>query len=165
MCRMPKRKQNRLQEYDYNSNGAYFITICTKDKKHLFWKENINVGANCVRPYEYQLSSVGITVNEEIKNINNVYGNIVRIDKYVVMPNHIHMIIVIDDYNSGRTQFAPTVSRIIKQFKGSVTKKIGSSIWQRSFYDHIIRDENDYLRIWDYIDTNPLKWSSDEYYS
>ena len=74
------------------------------------------------------------------------------------------MIIIIDDYNSGRTQFAPTVSRIIKQFKGSVTKKIGISIWQRSFYDHIIRDENDYLRIWDYIDTNPLKWSSDEYY-
>ena len=165
MCRMPKRKQNRLQEYDYNSNGAYFITICTKDKKHLFWKENTNVGANCVRPYEYQLSSVGITVNEEIKNINNVYGDIVRIDKYVVMPNHIHMIIIIDDYNSGRTQFAPTVSRIIKRFKGSVTKKIGSSIWQRSFYDHIIRDENDYLRIWDYIDKNPLKWSSDEYYS
>ena len=165
MCRMPKRKQNRLQEYDYNSNGAYFITICTKNKKHLFWKENTNVRANCVRPYEYQLSSVGIIVNEEIKNINNVYGDIVRIDKYVVMPNHIHMIIVIDDYNSGRTQFAPTVSRIIKQFKGSVTKKIGSSIWQRSFYDHIIRDENDYLRIWDYIDTNPLKWYSDEYYS
>ena len=165
MCRIPKRKQNRLQEYDYNSNGAYFITICTKNKKHLFWKENTNVRANCVRPYEYQLSSVGIIVNEEIKNINNVYGDIVRIDKYVVMPNHIHMIIVIDDYNSGRTQFAPTVSRIIKQFKGSVTKKIGSSIWQRSFYDHIIRDENDYLRIWDYIDTNPLKWYSDEYYS
>ena len=129
MCEMPKRKQNRLQEYDYNSNGAYFITICTEDRKHLFWKKEINVGANCVRPWEFCLSITGNIVNEEIKSINNIYGNSVKIDKYVIMPNHIHMIIVIDDYNSGRTQFAPTVSRIIKQFKGSVTKKIGNSIW------------------------------------
>ncbi|MCL2695991.1 MAG: transposase [Clostridiales bacterium] len=62
------------------------------------------------------------------------------------------------------TQDSPTVSRIIKQFKGSISRQIGFSLWQRSYYDHIIHDEADYLRIWDYIDTNPLKWEEDEYY-
>ena len=95
------------------------------------------------------------------------YYDSVEVTKYVVMPNHIHMIIIIRDTinYSGRTQFAPTVSRVVKQFKGSVTKKIGHSIWQRSFHDHIIRDENDYLRIWKYIDENPSNWMDDCYYS
>lgn len=59
---------------------------------------------------------------------------------------------------------APTISRAMQQFKGAVTKRIGQTIWQKGFYDHIIRDEADYLRIWDYIDTNPAKWAEDEYY-
>lgn len=161
---LAKRKNIRLDNYDYKSNGAYFITICTKERKHLFWKEETDVGANCVRPLEYQLSTAGTIADEEIKGINNIYGSNIRIEKYVIMPNHIHMIIVIDSFSDGRTQFAPTVSRIIKQFKGVITKKIGESIWQRSFYDHIIRNENEYIQIWDYIDTNPIKWADDEYY-
>ena len=85
----------------------------------------------------------------------------VSVDKYVIMPNHIHLIIVMQN---GRTQFSPTVSRIIKQFKGKVTKQVGFCIWQKSFYDHIIRDENDYLRIWEYIENNPYKWTEDKYF-
>ena len=65
----------------------------------------------------------------------------------------------------GRAQLAPTVSRIIQQFKGAVTKRIGISVWQKGFYDHIIRNESDYLRIWQYIDTNPAKWQEDCYYT
>jgi len=75
------------------------------------------------------------------------------------MPNHIHMLITID--TSGRTQFAPTVSRIVKQFKGSITKQIGYSIWQKSFHDHVVRNEEDYLHIWKYIDENPAMWTED----
>lgn len=161
----PKRKQIRLKEYDYSTDGAYFVTMCTKDKKHIFWNENVKlVGANCVRLQEEKLSLVGRIIDNEIKGIDGIYDNIIKIDKYVVMPNHIHMIIIINK-NNGRTQFAPTVSRIVKQFKGAVTKKIGKSIWQRSFYEHIIRNEIEYAEIWNYIDSNPYKWLDDEYYS
>ena len=77
------------------------------------------------------------------------------------MPNHIHLIVVIQN---GRTQFAPTISRIIKQFKGKITKQVGFCIWQKSFYDHVIRDEKDYLRICEYIENNPVKWTEDKYF-
>ena len=73
----------------------------------------------------------------------------------------VHLILVIQ---SGRTQFAPTISRIIKQFKGKITKQVGFCIWQKSFYDHVIRDEKDYLRIWEYIENNPDKWTEDKYF-
>ncbi|WP_295632444.1 transposase [uncultured Intestinimonas sp.] len=76
------------------------------------------------------------------------------------MPNHVHMILVLTS-QGGRTLCAPTVSRVIKQFKGVVTKRAGLPLWQKSFHDHIIRNEADYLRIWQYIDTNPLKWRED----
>jgi REP element-mobilizing transposase RayT len=163
MKELPSRKPNRLEGYDYSKNGTYFITICLKDNKELLGQ--IDVRANCVRQ---QLSEHGIVVYNEILKLSETY-NTVEIRKYVVMPNHLHMIIMICDNGpipDGRTQFAPTptISRIIKQFKGSVTKQIGFSIWQRSFHDHIIRNEKDYLKIWQYIDDNPMKWQDDCYY-
>ena len=89
---------------------------------------------------------------------------LVHLDKYVIMPNHIHLILRVCAPEGGRPQVAPTLSRIIQQFKGAVTKSAGSPVWQRSFHDHIIRSEADYLRIWRYVDTNPLKWEEDHYY-
>jgi len=74
------------------------------------------------------------------------------------------MIIIIGPGSGGRTQFVPTISRIIKQFKGSITKKIGFSLWQARFYDEIIRDEEAYRNIWHYIDNNPAKWAEDDYF-
>lgn len=148
-----KRKPNRLTDYDYTQNGAYFITICVNDRKPIL--SSITIGDNCVR-----LSKVGIVIKNEIDKMNMVYEN-VFVDNYVIMPNHIHLIIRIE---SGRTQFAPTIGRIIKQFKGSITKQIGKSIWQKSFYDHIIRDDYDYQTKWQYIDENPGKWLEDELY-
>jgi len=147
---LQKRKPNRLENFDYSQNGAYFITICAKDRKPILSA----VGANCVRP-----TKIGTVIENEINRISSIYDS-VSIDKYVIMPNHIHLLIRLD--NNGRTQFAPTISRIIKQFKGSVTKQLGESIWQKSFYDHIIRDEYDYLAKWKYIDDNPAKWAEDE---
>lgn len=152
---LPKRKNIRLNDYNYSSNGAYFITICTKNKENLLWK---NVGANCVRPLEQlPLSKIGIVIENEIYKLNTVYENI-KVDKYQIMPNHIHLIIFIYEDSNGRTQFAPTISRIIKQFKGSITKQIGFSIWQKSFYDRIIRNEKEYQSVWNYIHNNPLKY-------
>ena len=152
---LPKRKNIRLHNYNYSYNGAYFITICTKNKENLLWK---NVGANCVRPLDQlPLSKIGIVIENEIYTLNTVYENI-KVDKYQIMPNHIHLIIFIYEDSNGRTQFAPTISRIIKQFKGSITKQIEFSIWQKSFYDRIIRNEKEYQEVWNYIHNNPLKY-------
>ena len=157
---LPKRKPTRLKDYDYSSAGKYFITICTQDKKNLFCQ---NVGANCVRPQDILFTDIGNIVCAEIENCKNKYDN-VDIDKYIVMPNHIHLIIAIYSDENGRTQFAPTISRMVKQFKGIISKEVGFSIWQKSFHDHIIRNEADYLKIWNYIDTNPQKWNEDCFY-
>ena len=153
----PKRKSNRLKHWDYSQPGAYFVTICTRGRQCIFWH---NVGANCVRP----LSEIGCIVQLEIERWNDAYER-VQIDKYVVMPNHIHVLLQIIPDANGRTQFAPTVSRMVKQFKGAVTKRIGTPLFQRSFHDHIIRDERDYQLIWQYIDQNPLKWKLDCFYT
>ena len=154
---LPKRKPNRLNGYDYSSCGAYFITVCTKDKQKLFWK---NVGAPIGRP---SLSEYGIVVEKAIKNIGIKYP-MISVDKYVVMPNHIHIILVINANKYGRPMGAPTISTVINQMKGYVTKQIGFSVWQKLYHDHIIRGQADYDEIWQYIDENPLRWNSDCYY-
>ncbi len=80
------------------------------------------------------------------------------------MPNHIHMILIIQN-ESGRAMLVPTISTVIAQMKGYISKRIGNSIWQKSFYDHIIRNEQDYLEIWQYIENNPEKWQQDKFYT
>ena len=152
---LPKRKSIRLKGYDYSSVGSYHITICTKDKEKLFWN---TVGATSGRPQnDYVLSEYGEIVEQEIQKIENIY-DAVKVDKYVVMPNHIHMLISIVSDEFGRPKVAPTISRIVQQFKGSVSKQTGFSIWQKGYIDHIIRGQADYDETWQYIDENPLKW-------
>ncbi len=99
-----------------------------------------------------------------IRDIPNYYPA-VRVDKYVIMPNHVHMILALGE--SGRMISAPTksVSTIVGQMKRISSKLAGRPLWQKGFYDHIIRTEPDYLRLWQYIDLNPLKWEEDEYYA
>ena len=155
---LSKRKPNRLPEYDYSRAGYYFITVCTKDKEPLLWLPS--VGATCGRP---PLSPLGLIVEEELLHLDSVYANI-RLDKFVIMPNHIHLILMIGSDGCGRPQVAPTISRVMKQFKGAVTKRAGLPLWQKSFHDHVIRNESDYLRIWRYMDANPLKWEEDRYH-
>ncbi|MGN0531252.1 MAG: transposase [Eubacterium sp.] len=149
------RKPNRLRNFDYAQNGAYFITLCVNDRLPIL--SSVTVGANCVR-----LTEIGGIVDAEIKKLDTIYTN-VFVDNYVIMPNHVHLLIRID-IPERRTQFAPTIGRIIKQFKGSVSKQIGRSIWQKNYYDHIIRDQCDYQTKWQYIDDNPIKWWEDELY-
>ena len=166
-----KRKDIRLKSYDYSQRGAYFITICIKDRHNLLWEP---VGATCGRPLisgnqdNLPLSEIGKIVGLEINKIESYYNNVL-IDKYVIMPNHLHIIIILNNTENvhtenGRPQVAPTISRIVQQFKGSISKQIGFSIWQKSFHDHIIRDEKEYFKIWEYIGENPLNWQKDCYY-
>lgn len=153
----PTRKKNRMDGYDYSLCGAYFVTICTKDKAHILWD---NVGADIIRPNEnIELSECGKIIDSAINEIPLHYPY-VFVDKYVIMPDHIHMIICIRDRTDGRTMHAPTLSGIIAQMKAAVTKKLGFSLWQKSFHDHIIRNEQDYKEISRYIEENPLKYNS-----
>jgi REP element-mobilizing transposase RayT len=174
---MEQRKPLRLPQYDYSQNGAYFVTVCTEGRKNLFWNNEPAdhapaVGAAYGRP---PLSALGQLVDAEINRISGIYPNI-SIAKYTVMPNHIHMIILINNGLIGRPNqeaakgvlFAkektPSLSRIIQQFKGSVSKKASFSLWQRSFHDHILRTEDEYAEVWQYIDANPLQWETDTYF-
>lgn len=84
-----------------------------------------------------------------------------KIEKYVIMPNHLHMILSIgcqDEVPAGGIYAAPTVSGIMNSYKASVSRDVGFPVWQRSFYDHIIRNQHDFEEIWQYIDQNPLQW-------
>ena len=153
----PIRKNIRLKEYDYSTAGYYFITICTKSKRKIL--STIDVGTRIARP-----SDIGLIVESSVLQISEKYEN-VSLEKYVIMPNHVHMILALQHLdNNGRAMRVPTISTIINQFKGYVTKQVGVSLWQARFIDHIIRNENDYLIHWQYIDNNPAKWIEDRYY-
>ncbi len=156
----PERKPLRLQEFDYNTAGAYFITVCTENRAKLFW---LDCRGELCSPANMTLSDVGIVVDNEIQKLNTIYETIC-VDTYCIMPNHIHLILRIKSDIDGRTQFAPTISRVIKQFKGSISKQIGKQIWQRSFHDHVIRNQSDYDQIYEYIHNNPLRWQEDSLY-
>ena len=155
---LPKRKSTRLKNFDYSSNGAYFVTICTQNKEKILC--NIVGGDAHIAP-SVELKSYGKTVDRYINNISSKYPHI-TVDKYVIMPNHIHLMIRIDGmmWASSPT----TISDIVRSIKILTTKETGKSIFQRSFHDHIIRNEADYLKIWNYIDTNPAKWTDDCFY-
>lgn len=172
---LPKRKTVRLENYDYSTAGAYFLTICARERKSIFWNTDIDirkfhwhpVGANCVRPAGLPLSDTGLIVAEELEAWSKQY-DCVYLHSYVIMPDHIHIMVIITSGGSGRTQFAPTdrvgevsiptVSRMVKQFKGAVTKRLGQSVWQKSFIDHIIRDRADFDARAQYIFENPVQW-------
>ena len=160
MMELPKRKPNRLTEYDYSQPNAYFVTICTRKKQKMFWG---NVGASIARPDRLPLSVYGKVVEEAILNIPKHYP-MISVDNYVIMPNHIHLLLQIHTDDCGRAMLAPTIARVVQQMKGYVTKKIGISIWQKLFHDHVIRGQQDYLEIWNYIEGNPSKWEEDCFY-
>lgn len=162
---LPKRKQTRLKDYDYSSPGTYFITICVKDRKQLLAKIIVGQG---LAPAENQLTQYGNIAKEQIEMLENRYSGI-KIDKYVIMPNHIH--ILISCRKTAGASPCPTISDIICTFKSITTrlcKKQGLNekyLFQSSFHDHIIRGEKDYQKIWEYIDTNVIKWEKDCFYT
>ena len=159
---LPKRKQNRLQNYDYSGSGAYFVTICTEGRAQILCDI---VGDGALDVPKTVLTDIGRIVDKHILSTNNIPS--VTVDKYVIMPNHIHVILIVDNNGTSKAP-SPTnniISHSVSTLKRFINKEIGYNIFQRSFYDHVIRDQNDYLKIWNYIDTNPAKWQEDKYYN
>ena len=153
---LPKRKPIRLKNYDYSQNGMYFVMICTYNRECIFGK----IVGNGLDRSEY-----GEIAENDLLNMQQHFPNI-KIDKYVIIPNHIHAIILIDnDYKTERSRPFPTLSTVIELYKSGVSRKIGFGICQKSFHDHIIRNEKEYLEIREYIDINPLKWADDCYHT
>ena len=181
-----QRRSIRLKEYDYSTPWWYYVTICTFERKYLFGK---------IIKGKMVINEFGNIVKEELLKTKEIRNN-VDLDYYVIMPNHLHSIIIINgrgELNSpkglnstgnnepGRIQYAPTndkfnspsqsLGAIIRGFKSVVTNRIREltgdpelKIWQRNYYEHIIRNEIDLHSIRSYIELNPLKWELDEYY-
>ena len=158
---LPKRKTNRLTEYDYSIPNAYFITICTHDRKNLFWTD---VGAIIDRPENVPLTKLGIITRQSIKEIPEHYP-MMSVDHFVIMPNHVHLLLQINADADGRSMIAPTISTVVRLMKGTVSKQARIPVWQKGFYDHVIRNDADYQEIWNYIEGNPEKWAEDRFYS
>ena len=153
--KLPKRKPTRLKEYDYSTPGMYFITVCVTDKKHLLGRI---VGFGDFDEPQMMLSEYGEILDRNINLMDAKYSHM-NVDKYVIMPNHIHMIINLYRQSSlCTTASSGNIPQLIKSFKTLVTKEIGYSIWQRSYYDHIIRNYNDYQTRFNYIENNALNW-------
>lgn len=153
----PVRKKLRLGGFDYGNVGHYFLTVCTKDKAQTL---GCVVGADVLIGPPMRLSALGRIVEEHILHMPTV-------ERYVIMPNHIHLLVRLHNTEGGPMgTSAPTQSipKLIHYLKASVCKVWGSPVWQRSYYDHILRNEADYLRVWDYMDQNPAKWAEDDYY-
>ncbi|MBR6501931.1 MAG: transposase [Clostridia bacterium] len=165
---LPKRKPIRLKNYDYNTQGAYFITICTQNRKEIL--SNIVVGTGVLDCPKTILSNYGKIAKKYINEISNFYDNL-SVDKYVIMPNHIHLLISIIKSENGQsgtpvpTNVNSVVSRFVSTFKRFCNKEYTKNIWQPRFYDHVIRGEQDYKEIWQYIENNPAKWEDDEFYT
>jgi putative transposase len=169
----------RLKGYDYSQNGAYFITICTKNREHHFGK---------IRNGKMILSQCGVLADVFLHEIPNRHDG-VELGAFVVMPNHIHLILIINrgeppvvETRPASSPCAPvkneimaaispkagSVSVIMGSYKGAVTRhanRLGfPNGWQPRFHDHIIRDEAEYERIYNYIKNNPANWEKDKFY-
>ena len=160
---MHNRKSIRLKNWDYGSEGAYFITLLVKNRNHLFGE---------IKNDKVNLSIFGEIAENEWLNTTSIRSNIV-LDEFVIMPDHMHAIIIITDnvnsnlktFNTKLSSPANTFGAVIIGYKGTVTKKNNElrntpsdSVWQRNYFDRIIRNENEYNRVCEYIYYNPLKW-------
>ena len=163
---MPKRKNIRLKVIDYNCSGAYFITICTKDRRAIL---SSIVGTGVLDGPQIKLTQYGDIADKYIKQLNEFYDNM-SIESYVIMPNHIHLLLFIKPHENGPsgtpvpTVQNSTVSRFISTFKRFCNKEIGQNIWQYRSNDHIIRNQADYDEHLKYIHENPMRWYYDELY-
>ena len=161
------RRSIRLKEYDYSRAGAYFVTICTHNREYLF--------GNVVND-ETVLSRHGEIVKNVWCNLTNHYLNI-KLDAFIVMPNHIHGIIVLIDVDivgaglkpapTDLTKYYP-LSEIVRGFKTFSARHVnelritpGIPVWQCNYHEHIVRNENELNRIREYIINNPLQWQFD----
>ena len=157
----PQRKSLRLRAHDY-TQGWYFVTVCTANR-FPYLGTSIQgepcVGADAHIGPQIRLSNFGIIAEQFIKAIPGI-------DAYVIMPNHIHLTLALTNSDVPMWASAPTqpLSVRIRSFKILTSKAVGVRLWQRSYYEHAIRNEADYLRVRQYIADNPARWFEDEYY-
>ena len=162
--KLPVRKHPRLKNYAYRQNGAYFVTFCVKDRHELLsW---VTVGSGFHPRPSVELTEMGSEIEKSIEFIqSNEKG--IEIKKYIIMPNHVHMIVTLDAVGDG----TPTLQSLVGRIKSYTTKRWNElcgtehlSFWQRSFHEHIIRNESEHQEIWQYINDNPEKWAEDDYF-
>ena len=173
-----QRKSLRLQGYDYSRSGYYFVTVCTAMRGENILAEICpepqTVGAAALGGpspiladfdppdnLDVSLTPAGEIVKRYIENINGAYNGHAGMDCYTIMPDHIHMVVWIRAPGDGPPRAAaPTVTLpgIVNALKGLSSKKVGYPIWQRGYYEHIIRGRADLQSIRQYIQNNPLKW-------
>ena len=163
MNSLPKRKHPRLKEYDYSTPGVYFITICTQNRKCLL----SNIVGRGLAPAEIQYTQYGEIAREQLLLLEDRFPNL-KIDQYVIMPNHIHAILILNEAAGASPR--PTVMDIVSAYKSLTTracKKVYpiDKLFQTSFYEHVIRGREDYLEIAEYIMNNPKQWELDTLYS
>ena len=151
----PTRKPTRLQNYDYSQNGCYFVTVCVKDRRPIL---STIVGGDALIAPQIRLTEIGKITEKHIQKINSVYTD-VTVEKYIIMPDHIHLLLFIDGLGDGTMKASsPTnLSTVIRSLKTFVTRDVGKSIWQLSFYDEIIKNETHFQRAWEYTQYNALK--------
>ncbi len=163
---LPKRRSLRLQGYDYRNSGVYFVTICTAEKRPLF---------GTVRQGAVHLNELGQLADRCWKQIERIRSGI-ELDAYIVMPNHIHGILLLSAEaaaaNASAAARGPTagsLGAVLAQYKSTVTKRsrftpspLTGPIWQRNYYDHIIRSASSLDRIRQYIVENPARWMDDD---
>lgn len=154
---LPKRKNPRLKNYDYSLNGCYFVTFCEKDRKPIFCK--IRQPENMFSRPIIELTEYGKVADKYINRISNVYEN-VFVDDYVIMPDHIHLLLSIEQpyCTDNQSGIKTSVSTIVKSTKSLISKEINGFEWQKSFYDEIIDNENAYNKALQYIADNPAVW-------
>jgi REP element-mobilizing transposase RayT len=133
----------RLSGFDYTLPGAYFVTVCASRRGSVF---------GCVRDGAVRLNACGLVVSEALDAITDHHA--VQVDTSVVMPDHVHAIVVI-----ARDPRPETLSAVVGAFKARVSRQVRRPVWKRSFYDHVIRDDKDLDRVREYIETNPIRWS------
>jgi len=175
----------RLKDYDYSQAGYYFITICTFQQQNILGQIPLSVGAIHESPEMVQLpvmrkSPAGDIVEQILLEIPSRYPS-VTLDKYVIMPNHLHMIIILNEETRTKERAIresplqsverSLISKMVGYLKMNASKRIRLQndnifkVWQRSYHDHIIRSESTYQKIWQYMDENPVKWPEDCFYA
>ena len=158
-----KRKHPRLDSYDYSQPGAYFVTICSYNRRCIL---STIVGRG-LAPAEVVPTRLGEIAEEQLLALETRFPY-VRIDKYVIMPNHIHAVLIFDGESAGASP-RPTLTDVVCAYKSLTTKECKKAypiekVFQTSFYEHVIRGQKDYGEIAEYICNNPKRWELDSLY-
>ncbi len=159
---LPNRQPNRIQGFDYSQNGAYFVTICTQERRKIL--SQITVGTpvpGCPQKPHNKLLPHGKIAEKHIRQMDAFY-DCISVDRYVIMPDHIHFLLTVHETDGHPGRGVPTrasvIARFVGTFKRFCNREYGKNIWQSRYYDHVIRNQQDYNEIWQYIENNPRKW-------